>query len=272
MDCPLSSPPDRPGGWPSWICPLSGPILMVVTLHAAAAPLLSDPALMGTPAWYLPAAGPLQPHRRPSFLMLSGFLPCGPRTLSGGSPSTPPHPPPGGPPGPVEPDLCPGGCMECPPPLFSLWSIWRPAGPGLLLPHLVSSIRCWGLYLLAPFLKTDRGPRQRAEVLLPHRDHPAAHHSAPLLRGSPSPGPSHPLPCWRGPRIPCWLVGWEPASLPLPLRLPWIHLGGVLGWVWDGANPGPPLSSRGPPPPARLPPGATHSCAAAPARLAWAQA
>ena len=60
-------------------------ILMVVTLHAAA-PLLSDPSLLGTPAWYFCLL--LDPFSRtgvPIFFMLSGFLLLrDPRTLQVG--------------------------------------------------------------------------------------------------------------------------------------------------------------------------------------------
>lgn len=100
MDCPLSSPSGPPRRMAELDLLRCLAILMVVTLHAAA-PLLSDPALMGTPAWYFCLL--LDPFSRtgvPLFFMLSGFLllrdPRHPSVLPF---LPPPHPPPGGPPG-----------------------------------------------------------------------------------------------------------------------------------------------------------------------------
>ena len=82
MDCPLSSPSGPPRRMAELDLLRCLAILMVVTLHAAA-PLLSDPALMGTPAWYFCLL--LDPFSRtgvPLFFMLSGFLLLrDPRTL-----------------------------------------------------------------------------------------------------------------------------------------------------------------------------------------------
>ena len=197
-------------------------ILMVVTLHAAA-PLLSDPSLLGTPAWYFCLL--LDPFSRtgvPIFFMLSGFLLLrDPRTLQVG---------------PFYRRRLPR--LAVPLVLWNLiyaladaWSARRPFSPLEYLEGLLDRgcyYHIWfiyllvGLYLLAPFLKRIVDHASGREVLV----------------------------------LPAGLAAGEPAAPPhsapsdLSGRRAGLGLGrvGQLGLRLSGGGP-PPLCQRLPPEP-----------------------
>lgn len=193
MDCPLSSPSGPPRRMAELDLLRCLAILMVVTLHAAA-PLLSDPALMGTPAWYFCLL--LDPFSRtgvPLFFMLSGFLLLrDPRTLQVA---------------PFYRRRIPR--LAVPLVLWNLiyaladaWSARRPFSPleyleGLLdrgcYYHIWFIYLLLGLYLLAPFLKRIVDHASGREVLLLIGIILLPTTLLPLLEGSP-PSRSAPSP------------------------------------------------------------------------------
>ena len=188
-------------------------ILMVVTLHAAA-PLLSDPSLLGTPAWYFCLL--LDPFSRtgvPLFFMLSGFLLLrDSRTLQVG---------------PFYRRRLPRLVVP-----LVLWNLiyaladsWGTHRPFSLLEYLGSLLdrgcyyHIWfiylllGLYLLAPFLKriVDHASGREVLVLIGIILLPTT--LLPLLDGV-SPIPVRPIPIMLEGLTGYFLLGWLLGSRP----------------------------------------------------------
>lgn len=233
MDRPLTSPSCPPQRMAELDLLRCLAILMVVTLHTAA-PLLSNPALVGTPAWYFCLL--LDPFSRtgvPLFFMLSGFLLLrDPRTLQVA---------------PFYRRRIPR--LAVPLVLWNLiyaladaWSARRPFSPleyleGLLdrgcYYHIWFIYLLLGLYLLAPFLKriVDHASGREVLVLIGIILLPTT--LLPLLEGL-SPIPVRPIPAMLEGLTGYFLLGWLLGSQPpRPSLRPLIYLGGVLGWVWD---------------------------------------